>query len=124
MKIALIITLAWYCDLSQRKMNTFLRGIIIPGLIIAAALAVIFIEPDRGTTILLAAVSGTMLVLAGVRWLHLIPPFLLAGAALVYSLKHDAMRSGRISAWLIPRRTPAAWRCRLNRPKSPWVRAV
>lgn len=101
-KIALIIMLAWYADRSQRKMNTFKRGILIPGIIIAAALGLIFIEPDRGTTILLAAVSGTMLMLAGVRWLHVIPPVLAAGAALFYSLTHDSMRSGRISAWLHP----------------------
>jgi cell division protein FtsW len=101
-KIALIIMLAWYGDYSQRKMNTFKRGIIIPGIIIAAALGLIFIEPDRGTTILLAAVSGTMLMIAGVRWLHVIPPVLAAGAALVYSLTHDSMRSGRITAWLHP----------------------
>jgi len=101
-KIALIVMLAWYGDYSQRKMNTFKRGIIIPGVIIVAALGLIFIEPDRGTTILLAAVSGTMLMIAGVRWLHVIPPVLAAAAALVYSLTHDSMRSGRITAWLHP----------------------
>ncbi len=101
-KIALIVMLAWYGDYSQRKMNTFKRGIIIPGIIIAAALGLIFIEPDRGTTILLAAVSGTMLMIAGVRWLHVIPPVLGASAALVFSLTHDSMRSGRITAWLHP----------------------
>jgi cell division protein FtsW len=101
-KIALIIMLAWYGDRSQRKINTVKRGILIPGIIIAAALGLIFIEPDRGTTILLAAVSGTMLMVAGVRWLHVIPPMLAAGAALVYSLMHDSVRSGRISAWLHP----------------------
>ena len=101
-KIGLIVMLAWYGDRSQRKMNTFRRGILIPGIIIAAALGLIFIEPDRGTTILLAAVSGTMLMIAGVRWLHVIPPVLLAAAALVYSLTHDSMRSGRITAWLHP----------------------
>ena len=101
-KIALIIVLAWYGDRFQRKMNTITRGILIPGIIIAAALGLIFIEPDRGTTILLAAVSGTMLMLAGVRWLHVIPPVLAAGAALAYSLTHDSMRSTRIMAWLHP----------------------
>jgi len=102
LKIALIVMLAWYSDYSQRKMNTFKRGIIIPGFIIAVALGLIFIEPDRGTTILLAAVSGTMLMIAGVRWLHVIPPVLGAAAALVFSLTHDSMRSGRINAWLHP----------------------
>ena len=101
-KIGLIIALAWYGDRYQRKMNTFYRGVILPGLVIAAVIGLIFIEPDRGTSILLAAVSGTMLVLAGVKYWHLILPVLLAGSGLAYSLMHDSMRSTRISAWLHP----------------------
>jgi cell division protein FtsW len=101
-KLGLIIMVAWYADLSQRKMQQLVRGLLVPGLIIAAALALIYIEPDRGTTILLALVSGTILMLAGVRWRHMIPVVLIAGAGLYYSLTHDAMRNGRISAWLHP----------------------
>jgi len=102
-KIALIIMLAWYCDHSQRKMDTFKRGIIFPGIIIAAALGLIFIEPDRGTTILLAAVSGMMLLVAGVRPKHLLLPALGGAAALLFSILHDPMRMNRILAWLHPK---------------------
>jgi len=101
-KIALIIVLAWYCDRSQRKMDTFKRGIIFPGIIIAAALGLIFIEPDRGTTILLAAVSGMMLLVAGVRLKHLFVPAFLGAAVLAVSIWHDPMRMNRIAAWLHP----------------------
>ncbi len=101
-KIALIIMLAWYCDRSQRKMDTFKRGIILPGIIIAAALGLIFVEPDRGTTILLAAVSGMMLLVAGVRLKHLVVPALGGAAALAVSILHDPMRMNRIAAWLHP----------------------
>jgi cell division protein FtsW len=101
-KIALIIMLAWYCDRSQRKMDTFKRGIIFPGIIIAFALGLIFIEPDRGTTILLAAVSGMMLLVAGVRLQHLLLPVLGGAAALAVSILHDPMRMNRIAAWLHP----------------------
>ncbi len=101
-KLGLIIIVAWYVDRSQRKMNTFVRGIIYPGAIIGLALGMIFIEPDRGTTILLASVTGTMLFLAGVRWLHLIPVGALGLAGLAFSIAHDGMRSGRINAWLHP----------------------
>jgi len=101
-KIALILMLARYIDFSQRKMNTFQHGVVIPGAIIGVALALIFIEPDRGTTILLAAVSGTMLYLGGAKFLHLLPAGALGALALWHSLKHDTMRSGRINAWLHP----------------------
>jgi cell division protein FtsW len=101
-KIALIILLAWYCDRSQRKMDTFKRGIIFPGVIIAAALGLIFVEPDRGTTILLAAVSGMMLLVAGVRLKHLLVPAFGGAAALAVSILHSPMRMNRIAAWLHP----------------------
>lgn len=101
-KIGLIIALAWYLDFSQRKMNTFKRGIIIPGLIIAAALGIIFIEPDRGTTILLAGVVGVMLIIAGARWLHLALVAVVGVGLLAASLRHDSMRNNRLDAWRHP----------------------
>lgn len=98
-KIALIIALAWYCDRFQRHMATFKWGILFPVGIIAAMLALIFPEPDRGTSILLAAVSGSMLLLAGVRWKFIFPPVLLAAAGLAVSIIHDPMRMRRIFSW-------------------------
>ncbi len=99
-KIALVIVLAWYCERYQRQMRDWKRGVVIPGIIIAPMLALIFVEPDRGTTILLAAVCGGMLVLAGVQWRFIIPPVLLGIAGLAVSLWHDPMRMKRIFSWL------------------------
>lgn len=99
-KLTLIIVMAWYCERYQRQMHTLKRGVLIPGGIMAVMLGLIFIEPDRGTTILLAAACGTMLVLAGVRWHFFIPPVLLALAGLAFSLWRDPMRMKRIFSWL------------------------
>jgi len=99
-KIALIIALAWYGDRFQRRMHTLTWGILLPMCIIAALLALVFREPDRGTTILLAAVSGSLLLLAGVRWRFIVPPVILAGVALTFSILHDPMRMKRIFSWL------------------------
>jgi cell division protein FtsW len=99
-KLALIIMLAWYGDRYQRKMQTLKWGIIFPGALIALMLGLIFIEPDRGTTILLAAVGGSILLLAGVQWKFIVPPVLLAIAGLTVSILHDPMRMRRIFSWL------------------------
>ena len=99
-KIALIIALAWYGDRFQRKMHTFKLGILFPVILIATLLGLIFVEPDRGTTILLAAVSGSMLLLAGVQWKFIVPPIVLAAAGLTVSILHDPMRMKRIFSWL------------------------
>src|SRR5882672_2563721 len=99
-KLALIIAVAWYGEHYQRQMPTWKRGIFVPGLFIGLALGLIFVEPDRGTTILLASVTLIMLLIAGVRWLFVAPPVLAALVALGFSLWHDPMRSKRIFSWL------------------------
>ncbi len=99
-KLALIVILAWYGERYQRQMHTWVRGILLPGLLIVPVLLLIFVEPDRGTTILLAAVGGAMLLIGGVRWKYFVPPILLGVIALGVSLWHDPMRIKRIFGWL------------------------
>jgi cell division protein FtsW len=99
-KLALIIVLAWYCDRYQRVMTTFWRGVVLPGGIIVVILGLIFVEPDRGTTALLAAVSASMLLLAGVKWRFLIPPMLAGVVGFAVMLVLDPMRWRRICSWL------------------------
>jgi len=101
-KLSLIIFLAAYCERFQRQMPKLKQGLIIPGCIAGVVLASIFVEPDRGCTILLAAVTGAMLFIAGARLSFLVPPAVAAMAYLAYSFKHDPMRMGRIMAWIHP----------------------
>ncbi len=98
-KLALVILLAWYGHHFQRYMQTWGRGVVLPGVFIALVLGLVFVEPDRGTTILLAAVGGAMLLLAGVRWKYIIPPVMLGSMALAVSLLCDPMRRKRIFSW-------------------------
>jgi len=104
-KLAVIIGIALYCERYQRHMGTFKRGILIPGVLLLPILALIFVEKDRGATILLAAVSGTMLVVAGVRWRYLLPPIIGGAVALTFSILSDPVRSKRIASWLNPEDT-------------------
>lgn len=99
-KLALILALAHYGDRYQRQMPTFLRGLVIPVSVISLVLGLIFVEPDRGTTILVGLVSGIMLLIAGVRWRYIIPPVLAGLCVLGVSLSGDRMRSDRIYSWL------------------------
>jgi cell division protein FtsW len=104
-KLALIIALAWYGEKYQREIRSFSRGIIVPGCVIVAILLPIFLEPDRGTTILLGAVAGLMLLLAGVRWVYFVPPALALSCGMVYALVTDPVRMRRILSWLDPEAT-------------------
>ena len=99
-KIALIIILAWACgERYQRQMVTWRKGIVIPGLIIGVVLGLVILEPDCGTMILLAAVAGAMLLIAGVQWKFILPPGHTGLAGLGF-LWHNPMRTKRIFAWL------------------------
>jgi cell division protein FtsW len=101
-KIALLIALAHYAEWNQRRMGEFKRGLVYPGLVIAAVLGLIFVEPDRGSTILTGAVAGSVLLLAGVKFRYFGAAFVAAVVALAFSLWHDPMRMKRIFSWLYP----------------------
>lgn len=99
-KLALIFAVAWYGDRYQRFLGEFNRGLIVPAILVGSVLGLVFIEPDRGTTILMAAVSAAMLFVAGARWKYIVPPVIAGTAGLAFSLIYDPMRTKRIFAWL------------------------
>ncbi len=99
-KLAIIIFVAYYCERYVRQMHTFKRGVIIPAVIIGGMLGLIFVEPDVGTTMLVAAVSSVMLLLSGLRWRYFLPPILIGLTALGTFIHNDPMRSQRIYSWM------------------------
>jgi cell division protein FtsW len=113
-KIALIIALAWYGEHFQRQMPLLKRGILFPGLLIGITVGLILIEPDVGNALALAAVSGALLLIAGIRLKYFLPPVLIimlgVGVLLYHNLlaltaihqqgHNGSMRSERIYSWL------------------------
>ena len=99
-KLALLIVLAWYGEHFQRQMGGWKRGILIPGLCIGLVCGLIFKEPDVGNALLIGAVSGIVLLLAGIRMKYFLPPLIAALLAVGIFIYHDPMRSGRIYSWL------------------------
>lgn len=99
-KLAVIFALAWYAERSQRFMHTWWRGIVVPGVIAGAIIGLIFVEPDRGTTILLAGVCGAMLLIAGVRWKFILPPLVVGLLAFAFAIWRDPVRMRRVFSWL------------------------
>ena len=104
-KIALILALAWYGDRWPRRMAEWGKGLFVSTAVIGLILVPIFVEPDRGATILLASVSVGMLLMAGVDWKKMFVPVPIAIAGLAYSIWHDPMRMKRIFSWLHPEET-------------------
>jgi cell division protein FtsW len=99
-KVALIIALAWYGDHFQRQMPLWKRGILIPGLLIGLTVGLIFMEPDVGNALVLATVSGIILLVAGIRLNYFLPPVLAAIIGVGVFIYYNPMRSDRIHSWL------------------------
>jgi len=99
-KVALIIALAWYGEHFQRQMPQWKRGILIPGLLIGLTVGLIFKEPDVGNALVLASVSGILLLIAGIRLKYFLPPVLAVAVGVGVFISHNPMRSERIYSWL------------------------
>ena len=99
-KLALIVLIAWYGDRHQKTMRTFVGGLVIPGMLIAIVLCLIFLEPDWGTTLLLAATCLGMLLLAGIRLHYFVIPVVIGTAGLAWKIWHDPVRLARVMAFL------------------------
>src|SRR5438034_8684964 len=125
-KLALIILLAHYAERYQRFMPTFGRGLAVPGVFIGLTLGLIFLEPDWGTTLLLAAVSGILLLVAGVRWRYFFPPLIGGAVTFVIVLMNNPLRLKRILSWMNPEETKdgvgyQAWQAMLALGSGGWT---
>jgi cell division protein FtsW len=76
------------------------RGILIPGLLIGLTVGLIFKEPDVGNALVLATVSGVLLLIAGIRLKYFLPPVLAVAVGVGVFIYHNPMRSERIYSWL------------------------
>jgi len=101
-KLALIIFLAWYGEKYSDKMKSWKQGFIYPLLPIALFLGLIFAEPDRGTTILLGALTALLLLLAGSRWSGFTSLVILGVVGLSYIFATQQTPRSRLMAWMDP----------------------
>jgi cell division protein FtsW len=99
-KLALLVALAWYGERYQRQMSQCKRGMLIPGLGILAVVGLIFKEPDVGNALVLAAVSGIVLLAAGIRLRYFLPPVIIVLVGVSAFIYQNPMRSERIYSWL------------------------
>lgn len=99
-KVVMVICLALYVETNQRRMNTFVHGLAMPGLGLGLLLALIFREPDYGTTALMGAVSICMLLIGGARWMHVLPIGLSAVGAFAAAVYTNPVRAKRVFSWL------------------------
>jgi cell division protein FtsW len=99
-KLALLLALARYAAEARTHMGTFTRGVLVPGALIGPVLGLIFVEPDWGTALMLGAVCGVVLLVAGVKWRYFVPPVILGLVAVGCLLAYDPTRFDRVYSYL------------------------
>lgn len=101
-KAALIFSMAWYCARYQHRLATFKWGVLIAGCVAAPMCGLIFLEPDRGTTLFLMGMTGVLLLMAGSRFWHLAMAAAVAAPLVFVVLKNDPLVQKRLAAFNSP----------------------
>ncbi|PKP99582.1 MAG: rod shape-determining protein RodA, partial [Alphaproteobacteria bacterium HGW-Alphaproteobacteria-12] len=107
MKVTLILALARYFHGLTLEEVSRIRNLLIPLGLVGAPVALVVLQPDLGTAILLIATGAVLFFSAGLRWRY----FIFAGVSVlavipvVWSRLHDYQRN-RVLTFLEPERDP------------------
>lgn len=107
MKIGMVLFLArWFSAMTLHEIHTF-RGLIIPTLAALLPVALIILEPDLGTALMLLITAVIMLFTVGVQWWKFAFVGILGGAALpvIWNFLHEYQQN-RVLTFLDPERDP------------------
>jgi len=99
-KLALVFSLAHYLAANQKWIPSFWRGFVVPASGIGLCCLLILLEPDFGTALLCGAIGFSMLLLAGVRLLYLIPSVVTGLGLFAVLIIHNPIRLARITSFL------------------------
>ena len=117
-KLTYILALAWY--LRYRENYRRLIGLIPPFLLTLVPAALILIEPDLGTTLLLFPTLFFMLFMAGARMKHLLAVAAVAAVVMFFPVPYDLDAAGPAGA---SREALAYFHCRIGGRRYAFVAA-
>lgn len=101
-KVALVLALAWFATRYRHKMPTFVGGVLGLGALALPLLGLIVAEPDKGTTVLLGFVTLLVMLVAGVRWSHILLSGLAGALAIGLLISQSGYAMKRVNAFLKP----------------------
>lgn len=99
-KVVVILVLAGWFARWQTETHTFLRGFLLPGLLVAIPVGLIAVETDIGSALALSVAIAAVLFCVGTRLLYLVPTALIGIAGAAAYVRMDPVRWTRIEAWL------------------------
>ena len=95
-KLSTVILLSVWLDRLGWKVETFVRGALLPSVIVCVISAPILFEPDFGSTMVVGLVGFLVMFVAGTRVRHMAPFAVLGVAVCVYKLLTNANRMARL----------------------------
>jgi len=106
-KFAVIIFVAYQLDRKRDRLHTLAAGVLSHFLLALPAFLLLLLQPDFGSTVIIAAVMFALLFLAGVPKKYLVTALLLAGIAGVFLAFGTAYRRDRVMTFIDPWRDPS-----------------
>ena len=98
-KLVTIIVLSVWLDQVGWRVELFWKGAVIPAALIGVLALPVMLEPDFGSTMVIGLVGFVVMLIAGVRILHMLPFFCLGGAVLAYKVITNQNRMARLAAF-------------------------
>ena len=106
-KIGAAVFIAGFAASDPDRLKRFFSGLVPAGLALAVVCGLILVEPDVGTSLFIAMVMGLTMLVAGVRWTHVLPLLVGAGSLIAYfALTKTEHVRARLEAWLHPEHDP------------------
>ncbi len=104
-KLALIPFLAYQIEKKEERVNE-LSFLLPAGFFTALAAALILLEPDMGTAVLLGATFFMMVFLAGLSWRYILTALAIVPPLLAFLVMMEPYRRQRLFAFLDPEKDP------------------
>jgi cell division protein FtsW len=105
-KLGLVLYLASSMTRKREKISSFKLGFLPYALVIGLILGLLMLQPDLGSSIIIAGVAIVMLLLAGVRWRYVVPVIIAALPTVYFLIMNVDYRRRRILAFLNPWEDP------------------
>ncbi|MDD5063816.1 MAG: FtsW/RodA/SpoVE family cell cycle protein [Phycisphaerae bacterium] len=100
-KWVLIFFIAAFCDKFSDSMQLY-RQVFVPICLVIAVVAGLIIIEDFGTAVFVSLLSFLILIIAGVKWWHILTPIPFAVIAFIAALLRSPAKLQRIIAFLRP----------------------
>lgn len=99
-KLATVISLSVWLDKAGWRVELFKRGAFMSALFVGGLVHPVLLEPDFGSVMVIGTAGGLVMLLAGVRVLHMLPFGAVAVAVFIYKVASNANRMARIAAFV------------------------